>query len=97
MALRFDLVPVSFDLEPVMAAAYVVAEERRRFVLVDDDDIHVTIVVEVAEGAATAGVASFEGRSGLVRRAVRTYRYPGCGRGRVVFCKVTLVSLIHFP
>src|SRR5260370_5654025 len=45
------------DLDPVMAAGYVVAQQGRRLVLIDDEDVHVPVVVEVAEGATAAGVA----------------------------------------
>src|SRR5260370_41943605 len=45
------------DLDPVMAAGYVVAQQGRRLVLIDDEDVHVPVVVEVAEGATAAGGA----------------------------------------
>ena len=56
MALRFDCAPVSLTLSQWFAPVDVVAQQRRRLVVIDDQDVDVAIVVEVAEGAAAAGV-----------------------------------------
>jgi hypothetical protein len=45
------------DLDPMVAGRSVVAQQRRRFIDVHDQDIHIAIVVEVAEGNAAAAVA----------------------------------------
>ena len=60
---RADRAPVRLHafqqhLEPMALSRHVVPEQRRRFVQVDDDNVHVTIVVEIAEGAAAARVGA---------------------------------------
>jgi hypothetical protein len=44
----------------------VVAQQRRRLVQVDHEHVHVPVVVEVAEGAAAAGVHGGHARSRLL-------------------------------
>src|SRR5882762_4919344 len=46
----------AFDFEPVIFGAGIVAEERGRLVHVDNGDVDVSVVVEIAEGSASAAV-----------------------------------------
>ena len=51
----------TLDFEPVIFGAAIVAQERRRLVHVDNGDVDVSIVVEIAEGGASAAVGLSHG------------------------------------
>src|SRR5882724_4462113 len=51
-AIRFYAFQLNFN--PVGLSREVVSEERRRLIEIDDDNVHITIVIEIAEGAAAA-------------------------------------------
>src|SRR5882762_5542242 len=51
----------ALDFEPVVFGAAIVAEERGRLVHVDDGDVDVSVVVEIAEGGASAAVGLSDG------------------------------------
>src|SRR6266850_1884537 len=57
----------ALDFEPVVFGAGIIAQERRRLVHVDDGDVDVSVVVEIAEGGASAAVRLSDG--GPARRA----------------------------
>src|SRR6476646_373373 len=43
-------------LQPMVVTAHVIAQQRRRLIVIHDDDVHVAVVIEVAESAAPAGL-----------------------------------------
>src|SRR5882757_1241865 len=51
----------ALDFEPVIFGAGIIAEERGRLVHVDDGDVDVSVVVEIAEGGASAAVGLSDG------------------------------------
>src|SRR6266536_4800398 len=57
--------PLQLHLEPVMAARHIVAQQRGRLILIHDEDVHVAVVIEVAERATAAGVRRLDPRPGL--------------------------------
>ena len=54
------------DLEPVILAGDIVAQQRWRLIQIHDQDIHVAIVIEIAESASAAAMARGDARSGHV-------------------------------
>ncbi len=57
-AVAFGAFQANFD--PVVAFRRVVAQQRRRLVLVHDENVEIAVVVEIAKGAAAAGVMLIE-------------------------------------
>src|SRR5579862_3144793 len=60
---RADRAAVGLDanqlhLQPVIAAGKIVAQQGRRLVHVHDQDVDISVIIEIAKGAATAGVRS---------------------------------------
>src|SRR5258706_3472339 len=53
--------PYALDFEPVVFGAGIIAQERRRLVHVDNGDVDVSVVVEIAEGGASAAVGLSDG------------------------------------
>src|SRR5882762_8680903 len=51
----------ALDFEPVVFGARIIAQERRRLVHVDDGDVDVSVVVEIAEGGASAAAGLSDG------------------------------------
>src|SRR6266550_3288734 len=54
----------ALDLQPVVPGAAIIAEQRGRFVHVNHCDVHVSVVVEVAERSTPAAVRLSDARSG---------------------------------
>ena len=50
-------------LEPVGFPRDVIPQQRRRLVKIDNQHIHVTIVVEISEGASTAAMGRRDARA----------------------------------
>ena len=46
------------NFRPVVMVAQIVAKQGRRFAAINDQNVQVTVVVEVAEGTAAAGMQS---------------------------------------
>src|SRR2546430_4129252 len=60
-AIRFYAFQLNFN--PVGLSREVVSEQRRRLIEIDDDDVHITIVIEIAEGAAAAAMGRPDART----------------------------------
>src|SRR3982074_2885167 len=54
----------ALDLQPVVLRAAVIAEQRGRLIHVDHCDVHIAVVVEIAEGSPAAAVRLSHARSG---------------------------------
>src|SRR6266487_2048350 len=72
-----------FRLQPVPSAAHIITQQRRWLVDVHDQDIDVPIVIEVAEGHATAGMRFSDRRASIVQKFLEftsaqvAEQYPG--------------------
>jgi len=51
------LYALQFDLQPVLLQHLIVSKQRRRLIHVDNQQVHVAIVVEVAEGTSPAAMS----------------------------------------
>src|SRR6185369_4839656 len=56
---------LQLDLDPVLLAAQVITQQGRGFIEIDDQNIHITIIVEIAEGAPATAVHLGNARTGL--------------------------------
>src|SRR5436309_1457682 len=61
----------TLDQDRMMCGGAVVAQQRRRSVKIIDDDIHIAVVVEVAEGAAAPEILGADGRAGPCRHVFK--------------------------
>src|SRR5438270_4561281 len=49
----------------MISARHIVAQQGWRLIVVHNEDVHIAIVIEVAKGAPSAAVRSFDSRAGL--------------------------------
>src|SRR5215469_9458650 len=56
---------LELNLNPVRLSGEVVSQKRRRFVEVDDDDVHVTVIIEISEGATAAAMQGCDAGAGF--------------------------------